>query len=225
MFKTELIKNTPNEVIENEIVRLLLLAASSLGHTRPNTENLKVQAQIILSDLKENFPFMHLMEFEYVVKRGLRHEFGEYTIFSPVEVYKWCKKWMESPQRSKMRNEYFDKQSNLIEAPKETTPEPDFVQWEKYAEKLHRANKRQFAGLHHLYDHLRSTGAIKWDWQEFRDEGINRMKNQKLSGIGSKPLELADAIRNADKSEAGQIKYVCIEIAMEKYFNQKTQAT
>lgn len=224
LFTGKIIRNCTEMEVYSEAMRLYLLSISSIGHTKPNPENVDIQVQIIVKDLFEKFSLLHLTELSHIFTEGIRHEFGEYTIFAPVEVYKWCKKWMESPQRHKARNEFFDKRPNrLKEAPQETTKQPDFVQWEIDAEKLHRANKRQFAGLHYLYEHLRSTGAIKWDWQEFREQGITRLKNQKLAGIGSKPLELADVIRNADKSEEGLIKYVCIEIAMEKYFNQKTQ--
>lgn len=220
LFTGKLIKDCQLAELQFEVNRLCLVALATLNHAKPSQDNLEMQVEIICQDLIESFKFIHLTELSHIFKLGIRHELGDFTIFAPVEIYKWCKLWYNHPERVKLRKQHFDKQTNLLEAAKPETKQPDYDKWEQDAFSLHQANKKQFAGLHYLYDYLRSIGKIEWDWQEFREEAKGRLINQKLAGIGSRPIELTEAIKTADHAEDGLIKFVSIEIAMEKYFNQ-----
>lgn len=221
LFTGKLIKDCQREELQYEVNRLYLVALATLNHAKPSQDNLEMQVEIICQDLIESFKFIHLTELQPIFKLGIRHELGEFTIFAPVEVYKWCKAWYNHPERAKLRKQHFDQKTNLLESAKEIPNQVDYEKWEQDAFSLHQANKKQLSGLHYLFEHLRSIGAIKWDWQEFREEAKGRLINQKLAGIGSRPIELTEAIRTADHAESGLIKHVAIEIAMEKYFNQR----
>jgi hypothetical protein len=47
-----------------------------------------------------------------------------------------------------------------------------------------------------------------------------RMENDLLAGKTSRPLQLRDDISKADSAMDGTIKAVCIELAMENFFNE-----
>jgi len=220
IFSGQIVKNCTHAEVKETIRMLYLRCIATIGHTRPDTDNLEISIAIVIDDLVTHFPFLHLSEMEVIFHKGIRRELNEFTIFAPVEVYGWFKKWYESPERNKLRNEFLSEKNNLLAAAPETTPQVDYEKWLQEAKQRHREGKKFFVAITPLYDYLVASNRIKKQWPEFRERGKVRMENQLLAGKTSTPLELRSDINKADTANDGAIKAVCIELAMEWFFNE-----
>lgn len=223
IFIGPLIKDCPKSSIYEKIEMLYLRCLATIGHTRPDPANLEISIAIVVDDLMTHYPYLHFTELDLIFFKGIRHELTEFTIFAPVEVYKWFKKWYEAAERAKLRNEHLVEKNNLLPAAQESAPQVDYEKWLSDALALHRMNKKQLGGLHLLYDYLEASNRIKRQWPEFREKGKARMENQLLSGKTSRPMQLRGDISKADTAIDGTIKAVCIELAMEWFFNEMAE--
>lgn len=224
IFTGPLIKDCPKSSISEKIEVLYLRCLATIGHTRPDTVNLEISIAIVVDDLTTHYPYLHFTELDLIFFKGIRHELTEFTIFAPVEVYKWFKKWYEANERAKLRNEFLSEKSNLLPAAQEAPKEVDYELWLKEAKIRHDKGEKNLGGLHILYDYLEARNRIKRPWPEFREKGKIRMETQLLSGKTSRPLKLKEDIAKADFAMEGTIKAVCIELAMEWFFNEMVEA-
>lgn len=220
IFRGKIVKNCTEEEIKESIRLQYLKCIATIGHTKPDADILEIAIMIVIDDLITHYPYLHLTEMEVIFHKGIRRELNDFTIFAPVEVYKWFKTWYESPERAKLRAEFMAEQKNLLPPKQETPPKVDYEKWLQDALILHRSKKSQLVGLHLLYDYLVASNRIKHHWEHFRKLGKARMENMLLAGKTSQPLKLREEIGKADKATDGMIKAVCIELAMEEFFNE-----
>lgn len=137
---------TVNTVLQLINKALMELGQSPTGNSAgERSKYLMAMSHLIINDVKFYFPQLTIAELGQAIRRGIRHEYGEYFGFNVISVHRFVQGYLESEDR----NNALSRQKLYLES-RNVPEEPSEEEKERMMEE----------GFEHCRQYFRRTGKI-----------------------------------------------------------------